>query len=132
MSRIYDLIANRKLYAIDAGQTVLEAAQLMTDHRIGALPVLRDGELAGVFSERDVMTRVVAQGRSPGLTRIGEVMTANPRTVSVDESLENCLFIMRELGVRHLPVCEGKALKGLISLRDLMFGESELKKAEVA
>lgn len=104
----------------------------MTDHRIGALPVLRDGELAGVFSERDLMTRVVAQGRSPGMTRIWEVMTTNPRTVSVDESVENCLFIMRELGIRHLPVCEGKTLKGLISLRDLMFPELALKKAEVA
>jgi CBS domain-containing protein len=130
MSRIHDLISKRKLYSIDADQTVLEATQLMTDHRIGALPVLRDGELAGIISERDVMTRVVAQGRSPGMTKIWEVMTTNPRTVLVDESIEHCLFIMRELGVRHLPVCEGKALKGLISLRDLMF--RELDKAEVA
>ena len=82
--------------------------------------MLRDGELAGIFSERDIMNRVVAAGRSPGQTRVSEVMTANPRAVSVEETVENCLFIMREFGFRHLPITEGKKLKGLVSLRDIM------------
>ena len=132
MSRISDVIPKGKLYSIDADQTVFEATQLMADHSIGALPVLRDGELAGVFSERDVMTRVVAKGRSPGMTKISEVMTPNPRRVSTDESIENCLFLMCELGIRHLLVCEGQTLMGIISLRDLMFRELQSKKAEVA
>jgi CBS domain-containing protein len=92
----------------------------MMEHSIGALPVLRNGELVGIFSERDVMNRVVAVGRTPGTTKISEVMTANPRGVDVNESVEECLFLMKEFGFRHLPIVSGKELKGLVSLRDLL------------
>jgi len=132
MTRVFELVANRKLYAIDANNTVFEAARLMSEHRIGAVPVLRDGELVGMFSERDIMSRVVAAARHPGTTQIAEVMTANPRTVSIDEDVETCLFIMGELGIRHLPVCEGKAVKGLVSLRDIMFHHLRTKRARIA
>ena len=81
---------------------------------------MRVGELAGIFSERDVMNRVVAVGRTPGTTQISEVMTPNPRAVDVDESVEECLFLMKEFGFRHLPIVSGKELKGLVSLRDLL------------
>ena len=120
MARIYDLVKDRRVYSIDAEQTVVEAARFMMEHNIGALPVLRDGELVGIFSERDIMNRVVAVGRMPGQTRVKEVMTANPRSVNIDETVDNCLFLMREFGFRHLPICEGKQLKGLVSLRDVM------------
>lgn len=117
---INDIIKDRRVYSIDADSTVLEAARFMMEHRIGALPVLRQGELVGIFSERDVMNRVVALGRLPGQTRISEVMTANPRSVHPDETIDDCLFLMKEFGFRHLPVCMDKQLKGLISLRDLL------------
>jgi CBS domain-containing protein len=120
MAGIYDLVKDRKVYSVDADKTVVEAARFMMEHNIGALPVLRNGELVGMFSERDIMNRVVAVGRMPGQTRVGEVMTANPRSVSVDETVENCLFLMREFGFRHLPIVEGKQLKGLISVRDVL------------
>ena len=121
MERIYDLVKDRRMiYSVDANSTVLEAARFMMEHNIGAVPVLREGELAGIFSERDVMNRVVAAGRSPGQTRVSEVMTANPRAVQADDTIENCIFIMREFGFRHLPIVEGKKLMGLISLRDLL------------
>jgi CBS domain-containing protein len=120
MSTVYDLVKDRRVYSIDAEQTVLEAARFMMEHGIGALPVLRNGELVGIFSERDVMNRVVALGRMPGTTRIAEVMTANPRGVDVGESVEECLFLMKEFGFRHLLVVSGKELKGLVSLRDLL------------
>lgn len=121
MERISDLVKDRRMiYSVDANSTVLEAARFMMEHNIGAVPVLREGELAGIFSERDVMNRVVAAGRSPGQTRVSEVMTANPRAVQADDSVENCIFIMREFGFRHLPIVEGKKLMGLISLRDLL------------
>ena len=120
MALIYDLVKDRRVYSIDADATVLEAARFMMEHSIGALPVLRNGELAGIFSERDIMNRVVAAGRTPGHTAVSEVMTANPRAVSVDESIEECLFIMHEFGFRHLPIVDGKELKGLISLRDVV------------
>src|SRR5580704_16290074 len=120
MALIYDLVKDRRVYSVEADSSVLEAARFMMEHNIGAVPVLRNGELAGIFSERDIMNRVVAIGRSPGTTRVAEVMTANPKAVSVTETVENSLFLMREHGFRHLPITEGKQLKGLVSLRDLL------------
>lgn len=120
MPLIYDLVKDRRVYSVEADSSVLEAARFMMEHNIGALPVLRNGELVGIFSERDIMNRVVAIGRSPGTTKVSEVMTPNPKAVSVDESVENSLFLMREHGFRHLPITDGKQLKGLVSLRDLL------------
>jgi CBS domain-containing protein len=120
MLTLRDLIKDRKVHSIDATSSVLEAARFMMEHNIGAVPVLRNGELAGIFSERDVMNRVVASGRTPGTTSVAEVMTANPRAVSVDESVAECLFIMEEFGFRHLPIVEGKEVRGLVSLRDIV------------
>ena len=115
-----DLVKDRKVYSVDVTRTVLEAARFMMEHNIGAVPVLRNGELVGILSERDIMNRVVAVGRTPGTTAVSEVMTANPRAVSADESIEECLFIMREFGFRHLPIVEGKEVKGLVSVRDVL------------
>jgi len=120
MATLRDLVKDRKVYSIDAARTVLEAARFMMEHNIGALPVLRNGDLVGIVSERDIMNRVVAVGRTPGTTVISEVMTANPRSVPADETIEECLFIMREFGFRHLPIVDGKDLKGLVSLRDIL------------
>ena len=120
MSTLRDLVKDHKIYSIEAGRTVLEAARFMMEHNIGALPVLRNGELAGIFSERDIMNRVVAAGRQPAYTAVSEVMTPNPRAVNLDETIEECLFIMEEFGFRHLPIVEGKDLKGLVSLRDVV------------
>jgi CBS domain-containing protein len=130
MAPVYELVKDRRVYSIEADRTVLEGARFMMENRIGALPVLRDGQLVGIFSERDVMNRVVAAGRMPGTTRISEVMTANPKAVSVDETIENCLFLMREFGFRHLPIVDGKELKGLVSSRDILLRYVSQKEAE--
>jgi len=124
MSTLRDLVKDRKLYSIESDRTVLEAARYMMEHNVGALPVLRDGNLAGILSERDIMNRVVAVGRTPGTTAVSEVMTANPRAVAADESIEECLFIMNEFGFRHLPIVEGKQLRGLVSLRDVLMHQA--------
>lgn len=123
MPHVYELVKDRKVYSIESDRTVLEAARFMMEHRIGALPVLCGDELIGIISERDIMNRVVAVGRQPGTTRVSEVMTARPRTVPSDETVENCLFLMREFGFRHLPICDGKNLKGLVSSRDILLRE---------
>jgi len=129
MTTLRDLVKGRKVYAVESTRTVLEAARYMMEHNVGAVPVLRNGELAGILSERDIMNRVVAVGRTPGTTAASEVMTAHPRSVSADESIEECLFIMREFGFRHLPIVDGKELKGLVSLRDvLMHQAAELER----
>ena len=124
MKTLRDLIKDRRLYSVESTRSVLEAARYMMEHNIGALPVLRDGTLAGILSERDIMNRVVAVGRTPGTTEVSEVMTANPRAVPADESIEECLFIMREFGFRHLPIVEGKELRGLVSLRDVLMHQA--------
>ena len=124
MKTLRDLVKDRKVYSVEATRTVLEAARFMMEHNIGALPVLRNGELVGILSERDIMNRVVAVGRTPGTTSVSEVMTANPRAVAADESIEECLFIMREFGFRHLPIVDGKDLTGLVSLRDVLMHQT--------
>ncbi len=120
MVLIYDLVKDRRVLTTAADSTVLEAARFMMENHIGAVPVLRNGELVGIFSERDVMNRVVASGRAPGTTRVSEVMTSNPKTVAMDETVENCLFMMREFGFRHVLITDGKNVKGLVSLRDIL------------
>jgi|SRR5215469_16370179 len=124
MTTLRELVKDRRIYSVDANRTVLEAARYMMEHSVGAVPVLRDGNLTGIISERDIMNRVVAVGRTPGTTTVSEVMTANPRAVAADESIEECLFIMREFGFRHLPIVDGKELKGLVSLRDVLMHQA--------
>jgi len=127
MTTLRHLVKDRKVYSVEVTRTVLDAARYMMEHNIGAVAVLRNGELAGILSERDIMNRVVAVGRTPGTTAVSEVMTANPRAVAADESIEECLFIMREFGFRHLPIVDGKDgkdLKGLVSLRDVLMQQA--------
>jgi CBS domain-containing protein len=128
---ICDLIKNQDTYRADVNQTVFEVAQAMVARNIGAVPVLRDGVLAGIFSERDLMKRVVVEGRDPRKTRVGEVMTPNPLTVSPQEKIEACMHMMRQHGFRHLPICEGAQLQGFISLRDLLLHDLDEKDDEV-
>ena len=124
MTTLRELVKDRRLYSVDAGRTVLEAARYMMEHNVGAVPVVRSGDLIGILSERDIMNRVVAVGRTPGTTDVSEVMTPNPRAVPADETIEECLFIMREFGFRHLPIVDGKELKGLVSLRDVLMHQA--------
>ncbi|OLB24557.1 MAG: hypothetical protein AUH15_00760 [Acidobacteriales bacterium 13_2_20CM_55_8] len=128
---ICDLIKNQETYRADADQTVLEVAQAMVARNIGAVPVLRDGLLVGIFSERDLMKRVVVGGLQAGSTRVGEVMTSDPLTVNPQETPDNCMLLMRRHGFRHLPVCDGQQLRGLVSLRDLMLHDLNEKDDEV-
>jgi len=131
MATLRDLVKDRAVYSINKGQTVLEAARFMKEHSFGALPVLNEGHLVGIVSERDIMNRVVASGRTPGVTTVEEIMTSNPRSVSLDETVDECLFIMREFGFRHLPIMDGKELKGLVSLRDILMRHTAELEAQV-
>ncbi|MFZ3213238.1 MAG: CBS domain-containing protein [Terriglobales bacterium] len=131
MAKIYDLIKDNQTQTIRADQSVLEAAREMVASNIGAVPVLRDGELVGIFSERDIMKRVVAEGRDPARTRVSEVMTADPLSVDMREGIEHCMVLMKEHGFRHLPICDGKKLKGIVSLRDILLRDLTEKDEEV-
>lgn len=129
MAKIADVLRDQRVLSVDAEQSVIEAVRLMTEFNIGAVPVLRGGELVGIFSERDLMRRVVAGGRSPGVTKVGEVMTAKPQVVNADSDLDECITLMREAGFRHLPVVENGKLRGVISLRDIMLRGNSAKNA---
>lgn len=131
MPCIYDLIKNQDTYRADVDQTVLDVARAMVERNIGAVPVLSGGLLVGVFSERDLMRRVVVEGRDPRQTKVAEVMTEDPLTVSPQEDMETCCFLMRRNGFRHLPICEGKQLKGMVSLRDVIQHDLSEKDYEV-
>lgn len=129
MASVADLVKDRRVLSVRADQSVLEAARLMTEFNIGAVPVMRGDDVAGIFSERDIMSRVVAAGRSPAITKIAEVMTPRPLVLSPTDSVEQAAFVMQEHGFRHLVVCEGKVLKGVISLRDVMRSQQRSKTA---
>ena len=86
--RICDLIKNQETYEAEMGQTVLETVRAMVERNIGAVPVLHNGKLVGIFSERDLMKRVVAEGFDPRSTCLAEVMTEDPLTVNMNEELE--------------------------------------------
>jgi|ERR1700687_1787493 CBS domain-containing protein len=129
--RICDLIKNQEIYHAELSQTVLEAVQLMVEHNIGAVPVLQNGKLVGIFSERDLMKRVVGEARDPRSTTLAEIMTEDPLTVSMHEELENCMTIMRRHSFRHLLVCHEGRLVGIVSLRDILLHDLSEKDDEV-
>ena len=129
--RICDLIKDQETYQAELGQSVLETVRAMVERNIGAVPVLHNGKLVGIFSERDLMRRVVAEGRDPHLTCMAEVMTDDPLTISTDEELEGCMALMRRHGFRHLPVCHDGHLVGMVSLRDILLHDLNEKDDEV-
>jgi CBS domain-containing protein len=116
-------ILNRKgshVWSIGQDATVLQSAMLMNEHKIGALVVLEAGRLVGVFTERDVLQRVVAEGRDPTQTTVGQVMTTEVACCSLQTSIDEARTAMKERRVRHLPVIdeEGRLL-GMVSIGDL-------------
>ena len=129
--RICDLIKNQDTYQADIGQTVLETVRAMVERNIGAVPVLDNGQLVGIFSERDLMKRVVAEGRDPRSTSLAEVMTDDPLTISLNEELGNCMSVMRRNNFRHLPVCHEGKLVAMVSLRDILLQDLTDKDDEV-
>jgi CBS domain-containing protein len=128
---ICDLLKNQVPISAEAHQTVLEVASMMVEHNIGAVPVLQEGQLTGIFSERDLMSRVVVGGKDPARTLVSQVMTADPLTVAPNDPLETCMTLMKRHGFRHLPVCAGGELKGIVSLRDILLHDLDEKDDEV-
>jgi CBS domain-containing protein len=106
------------VWSIDAEEPVLEAIQIMADRRVGALPVLRGGELAGIISERDYARKVILLGRSSAETPVSQIMSAPAITVTLEETVQRCMEIMTERRIRHLPVVDGGRMVGMISIGD--------------
>jgi len=128
---ISDLLKKQVVISAEPDHTVLQVARLMVDHNIGAVPVVQHGRLLGIFSERDLMNRVVVAGKDPARTPVSQVMTEDPMTVQPGDSLETCMTLMRRHGFRHLPVCLDRELSGFISLRDILLHDLDEKGDEV-
>jgi len=123
MKSVSDIIHGRRVVTVERSASVLEAARRMTAHHIGALPVVDDpGSVwaIGIFTERDVLARVVAQGRDPATTTVGSCMSTSLITANADESYDACIARMHEHHVRHLVVLVQGRLAGILSLRDLL------------
>jgi len=117
---VRSIIEDQKPVTASAEITVAAAARLMKERRIGALLVVQDGRLAGIFTERDALFRVVAEGRDPAKTRVAEVMTPNPRTIAPDRPFGHALHLMYEGGFRHVPVVDDGRPIGVVSARDAL------------
>lgn len=110
----------REVVSIDSDATVLDAAHRMNERRIGAVVVTRDDKVIGIFTERDLLTRVVAQRRDPAATPVREVMSAPVACCDPRTTRDECRSVMRHRRVRHLPVVEHDQLVGIISIGDIL------------
>ena len=122
MATVHDLLARKgtEVTSLPPTATVAAAARLLNERGIGGLVVLQDGQLVGIFTERDVLRRVVAAGRDPAATTLAEVMTAPVVTCGPAMPLEACAALMTARHIRHLPV-EGEAgLVGLVTIGDIL------------
>jgi len=118
--QIREIVGRRPLVSADPEMSVYEAAQIMANERIGALPVVRDGRLVGIFTERDALVRVLARDLEPDSTRLADVMTADPVTIDVRRPFKHALQMMIDGGFRHVPVVEDGKVVGILSARDAL------------
>jgi signal-transduction protein with cAMP-binding, CBS, and nucleotidyltransferase domain len=131
MSRVRDILHQRELFSVEETLSVCEVAKRMAELHVGAILVVQDGELKGVFSERDLMTRVVIEGLQPDTTPVARVMSTNISTVDESATLEDAMESMKMHGCRHLPVMRDTKVIGFLSMRDLMNHELAHKTEEL-
>jgi CBS domain-containing protein len=120
MRTIGEIIQGNPLFHAKSSDTVLDVAKMMSDKNVGAVAVLDSGRLVGIFSERDLMKRVVAAGLDPKRTQVVNVMTKELVVGRPDDDINDALQKMHSIGCRHLPVVDSGNLMGMISLRDLL------------
>lgn len=122
MSTVRDLIRNKgsEVFSITADVTVFEALKLMAQHNTGALMVVNGKKVEGILSERDCVRKVELMGKTAKGTTVGEVMTDKVIYVEASQPLEECMALMIDKNIRHLPVFDDKELLGLISVRDVL------------
>ena len=128
---VRSILGSQSPVTANGEMSVAQAARLMKERRVGAVLVMHEGRLAGIFTERDALFRVIAEGRDPAATPLEDVMTANPRTITPDRPLGHALHMMHEGGFRHVPVVEGGAPLGVVSARDALGPELEAFVAEL-
>jgi len=122
MTRVRHLLdrKGRALYAVAPDDPVLTAVRAMAEHHVGALLVMQQETLLGIVSERDYARKVILLGRSSNDTAVRQIMSSPVVTVGLDTSVEDCMRLMTERRIRHLPVLEGRRVVGVISIGDLV------------
>jgi CBS domain-containing protein len=131
MHKVKSLLRRRDLITAAPSETVLEVARRMGAARVGAIPILEGRRLVGIFSERDLMTRVVIPGLDPGGLRVEEVMTGEVVTAGIEDRRGECVEKMRGAGCRHLPIVEDGEVVAMLSMRDLLRDEIEEQVQEI-
>jgi CBS domain-containing protein len=122
MGKVRDILAAKDsvVYSVEPDVMVLQAIELMCDKNIGGLLIVKNDKLVGIFTERDYARKLILKGKSSKDTPIGELMTPNPFTVSPESSIEDCMNMMTDKHIRHLPVVEDDKLIGMISIGDVV------------
>lgn len=123
--RVKEVMKRQKLVKATPATSVTKAARLMAEKHVGAVAVVEGNRLVGIFTERDALFRVIAEGRDAVATRIGDVMTRDPKTIGPDESFGTALLTMYDNGFRHLPVVEDGKPVGIVSTRSALDPELE-------
>lgn len=130
MRQIGEIIEGHPLFHVPSTASVRDVARTMSERNIGAIAVLDSGKLVGIFSERDVLTRIVAEGRDPDDTRVDSVMTRDIIVAAPADDINEALQKMHECNCRHLPVVQGGNLVGMISIRDLLQVDDDANRAK--
>jgi CBS domain-containing protein len=117
---LLEVKARREVYTTAPEATVQNACRLMSRERIGCLVVMQGEKIVGIFTERDVLNRVVAEGRDPTVTRVGDVMSKDVIVVSPDRAREDIESIMKQQRIRHIPVAGPDRMLGLLSIGDML------------
>jgi len=125
------IIAKQKILTAPSTTTVWEAARMMKKRKVGAVMVVDHAQLVGIFTERDALFRVVAEGLDAKTTRLAEVMTPHPHTIEADKPFGHALHLMFESGFRHVPVVEGGKPIGMVSARDALGPELQQFESEL-
>jgi len=122
MKTVRDILEakGRTVWTVDPGSSVFDALSLMAEKEIGALVVLDGGRIAGIISERDYARKVILHGRASPTTRVEEIMTSHVAYTHLDQSIEECMAIVTDKRIRHLPVLQDGKLIGIISIGDLV------------
>ena len=120
-----------EVFAIGPDEPVLDAIRLMAEKRIGALLVMQAGRMVGIVSERDYARKVVLQGRSSASTPVRDIMTAEVVSVGLEHSIDHCMQLVTDRRIRHLPVVDGGAVLGVVSIGDLVKAVIEDQQVEI-
>lgn len=124
-------VKGREIISIQPDASVLDAIKLMAERAVGSLLVMEGDELVGIVTERDYARKVIIKGRASDSTRVGEIMTSEVRTATIDQTVNDCMQVMTRRKIRHLPVVDDGRVIGMISIGDLVQGIIESQQEEI-